>query len=193
MPPSQHLDDALRTDQESETVDFKTSLDVNVKSELLEVVKDIIAMANSGGGVLLVGVNDDGRPSGHDVSGLLNFDPAKMSNQLFAATGRHFCTFRITAAERGTHTIAAVEVGGVPVPLVTVAAGNYHDPHTGRQKTAYSQGVVYFRHGAKSEPGTTEDLERFLKREIEAVRESWLSNLRRVAEAPLEAVMHYEP
>ena len=26
IPPSQHLDDALRTDQESETVDFKTSL-----------------------------------------------------------------------------------------------------------------------------------------------------------------------
>lgn len=185
IPADQILEKALQANQESEQVDFKASLDIRVRGELLEVVKDIIAMANSGGGVLLVGLNDDGTPSGHNVSSLLTFDPAKVTDQIFSATGRHFSSFTIRAAQKVGQPIAAILVGGVPVPLVIVSVGNYQDLHSGKQKTAFAQGVVYFRHGAKSEPGTTEDLERCLKREIEAAREAWLGNVRQVLEAPL--------
>lgn len=99
---------ALATDQELEQVDFKESLDVHSKGEWCEIIKDIVAMANSGGGVLLVGVKDDGHHAGVDVTPVLDFDPAKITDKLFSYTGRHFGNFRITKAEKEGRPIAAI-------------------------------------------------------------------------------------
>lgn len=46
------------------------------------------------------------------------------------------------------------------------------------------RGTVYFRHGAKSEPGNARDLSRFVTREVDRQRRAWLSNIRKVAAAP---------
>lgn len=73
----------------------------------------------------------------------------------------------------------------MPVQLATVTTGNYQDPQNpSKQKSALSRGGSTLRHGAKSEPGTTEDLERVIKREIEVVREVWSGNVRQALEAP---------
>ena len=45
-------------------------------------------------------------------------------------------------------------------------------------------GTVYFRHGAKSEPGTTADIAAAVERRLETIRQEWLSGVRRVVEAP---------
>lgn len=58
------------------------------------------------------------------------------------------------------------------------------DVTTGKQKTAFSKGTVYFRHGAKSEPGTSEDLRQFLAREIELTKRSWMDGIAKIVEAP---------
>lgn len=54
----------------------------------------------------------------------------------------------------------------------------------GKQKTVFSVGTVYFRHGAKSEPGTSDDLRAFLERELELIKRSWLTGIAKVVEAP---------
>jgi Putative DNA-binding domain len=174
---------ALATDQELDQVDFKESLDVNSKGEWCEVIKDIVAMANSGGGVLLIGVDDNACHSGFDVTSVMAFDPAKITDKLFSYTGRHFGNFLITKAEKEGRPIVALQIGAVSIPLVFTSSGNYQG-HDGKTKTAFNTGVVYFRHGAKSEPGTSEDLTQFLKREIDNVKQSWLSGIRKVVEAP---------
>ena len=177
------LELALATDQELEQVDFKESFDVNSKGEWCEVLKDIVAMANSGGGVLLIGIRDDNSHSGFNVTPILDYDPAKVTDKVFSYTGRHFSNFRITKAERASQLIAALEIGATSIPLIFTSPGNYQG-HDGKPKSAFGVGVVYFRHGAKSEPGTSEDLAQFLKREIDNVREAWLSNIRKIVEAP---------
>ena len=48
---------------------------------------------------------------------------------------------------------------------------------------------MYFRHGAKSEPGTTADLHGFIERRVEQVRDLWLGRVRQVIEAPEDARM----
>ena len=68
-------------------------------------------------------------------------------------------------------------------PIVFNKVGNYQGQN-GKPKTAFSLGSVYFRHGAKSEPCTSDDLRDFLRREIEAVKQSWLGGIRKVVEAP---------
>jgi hypothetical protein len=180
---SENVEVAIVADQETERIDFKEYLDTTSKGDWCEVIKDIVAMANSGGGVLIIGVKDDGQASGKDVAAIIDYDPAKVTDKIFSYTGRHFSEFRIHSAQKDGYTIAAIEVGRVPVPLVFTAPGNYQG-HDGKAKCAFTIGTVYFRHGAKSEPCTSDDLHQFLQREIEIVRVSWLDGIRKVVEAP---------
>jgi hypothetical protein len=177
------LETALQASQESGTFDFKEAMDVESKGDWLELIKDIVAMANSGGGVILVGLFDNGNPSGFDVAPILNVDPADLTNRIFSYTGQHFSEFRISAIQKGGTRIAVVEVGSVPIPIVFNKVGNYQGQN-GKPKIAFQLGSVYFRHGAKSEPCTSDDLKSFLHREIEAVKQSWLGGIRKVVEAP---------
>src|SRR5262249_40070531 len=105
------LSEALLADQESEKVDFKESLDDSSKGEWCEIIKDIVAMANSGGSVILIGVNDDGSISNANVSPVLNYDPADLTNKMFSYTGHHFSAFKITPVQKSGITIAAIQIG----------------------------------------------------------------------------------
>src|SRR4029079_17957889 len=51
-------------------------------------------------------------------------------------------------------------------------------------QSAFQRGSVYFRHGAKSEPGTAADLRDFIEHRIELIRGQWLGNIRQVIAAP---------
>lgn len=73
---------ALGRTAETNDVDFKATFNSASSRDWLELIKDIAAFANSGGGYILVGVNDDGTPSGHDVSDLLAVDSADLANRL---------------------------------------------------------------------------------------------------------------
>ena len=66
---------ALTAKRESKYVDFKASLNFSEPQAWSEIVKDIIAMANSGGGVLLIGLDNKGNPTGFDPTLVLVGDP----------------------------------------------------------------------------------------------------------------------
>ena len=67
-------------------------------------------------------------------------------------------------------------------PLVFEKPGTYAEGD--RQRTAFSKGTVYFRHGARSDPGSARDIARFVDREVKRQRKEWLHNVRMVAAAP---------
>ncbi len=100
-PSATALEAALQDDQESATLDFKESIDVASNGEWLELIKDVVAMANSGGGVIIIGLLDDGSPSGFDVAPILAVDSADVTNKIFAYTGQHFGNFRISGVPGG--------------------------------------------------------------------------------------------
>lgn len=64
MPSTDRLTAALSAKRESKTVDFKSSFDPESNGDWCELIKDFVAIANSGGGVILIGVADDGTASG---------------------------------------------------------------------------------------------------------------------------------
>ena len=168
---------------ESATVDFKASFDHNSKQDWCELIKDIVAMTNSGGGTLIIGLADDGSHSGADVAAMLQVDAADVTNKIHSYTGQHFATFDIVEGSRFGHPVAVVRVGPSRIPIVFSAHGGY--PIPGGQKAAFVKGSIYFRHGAKSEPGTTEDVRAALERELEVVKEFWLQGIGRVMAAPV--------
>lgn len=179
---------ALAHTAETAQVDFKSAFNPGDKGELLEVVKDIVAMANSGGGYILFGLKDNGTPSAADLSALAGLDPAKVTDAIYKYTDCQFQNFELRKAVKGEHHITALCVGTTDVPIVFSQTGNYADG-SGKQRNAFLGGTVYFRHGAKSEPANTEDLRYFIERRLEAIRSDWLDKIATVVEAPTGSVI----
>lgn len=180
---TQSLEATLSRTTETTDVDFKSSFDPSATRDWLELIKDIVSFANSGGGYILVGLDDDGLPSGQSVDALLAVDHADLGNKLHKYTGQHFSGVELIACEKNGAQVCAVRVTAARIPIVFTRVGEIELPD-GKKKTVFAIGTVYFRHGAKSEPGTSEDLRAFLERKVESTRRSWLDGIAKVVEAP---------
>jgi len=169
---------------ESASLDFKAAFDPQSKQDWCELIKDMIAMSNSGGGLIIVGVNDDGTPAANsDPSPLLSVDPADVTNKVHSYTDQHFAKFDIVPDTRHEKPVAVIDIGASDIPIAFTAHGGYAAPG-GVQKAAFVRGSVYFRHGAKSEPGTTDDLREAIERRLEQVKEFWLAGIGKIMTAP---------
>jgi hypothetical protein len=62
-------------ENECASLDFRASVDPIAPRDWCESIKDIVAMSNSGGGLILIGVNDDGSPSQANLRPVMALDP----------------------------------------------------------------------------------------------------------------------
>ncbi|MBU4011981.1 MAG: ATP-binding protein [Proteobacteria bacterium] len=174
---------SLSAKRESKYIEFKQGFDPNSPGEWCELIKDIVAIANSGGGIIIFGLDNTGIPTGNPVDSIAGIDPADITNKISKYTGPVDLEFGIRLLEKDGHSLVAIVLPPVSIPLVFQKPGTYNIG-SGKQKTAFSRGTVYFRHGAKSEPGTSGDIRNVIERQLEYVRKSWLKGVRKVVKAP---------
>ena len=187
------MDESLSFDlessqKESDAIEFKSQFDTTSKQEWCELIKDIVAIANTGGGVIIFGVNNDGTPSVSSVNSVLEIDPADITNKIYSYTDQQFSSFALLRRTRGGADVAILKIGPNRIPVVFSAPGTYAVSST-VQKSAFSKGAVYFRHGGKSEPGTTDDFRAAIERELGVVKEFWMQGIAKVVTAPPGAVV----
>ena len=174
---------ALKAKRESKYIDFKETLNLSQPHDWCEIIKDVVAMANAGGGVILIGVDNSGKPTGIDPTPILDVDPAVITDKMYKYTGIHFSDFDISEHLKRGHKVVAFRIHAVSIPIVFVKPGTYQVDDK-KQKTAFSVGTVYFRHGAKSEPGTSDDIRKVIERQLDTIRKSWVKGIRKVVKAP---------
>ncbi len=176
---------ALEAASETAQIEFKRKFDPNQAGEYLEIIKDIVAMANSGGGIILFGVDDNGVPvPDFDVDAVLGIDPADITDKLYKYTGYKFGGFEIREANKNGVRVVAFVIHEVDTPMVFSKPGTYSAGNGKKQNRAFSRGTVYFRHGAKSEPAVREDLQQWLQRAKQAARDELLKRISVVATLP---------
>lgn len=184
MPPQQLPDEvsaALAACAESSAIEFKADMDFARCAP--EVVKDIVALANNGGGVIVIGAKDDGSNANTDLALLSKLDPAQITDKVRKYINRDLPVQMYRVKREGADLIAIL-VPGVQRPFVMEQAGTYVDPKTGKDRCAFAQGTIYVRHGAKSEPATNEDIARLFDREIDRLRSKWTEGFAQVMAAP---------
>ncbi|HEV2341247.1 MAG TPA: ATP-binding protein [Candidatus Acidoferrales bacterium] len=174
---------ALKAKRESKYIEFKQAFDPSAPGNWCEVIKDIVAIANSGGGIIVFGLDNQGAPTQASLAPLAQTDPADITNRISKYTGPVELGFEIHELKKGGHSLIALVVQSASIPIVFQKPGTY-DIGSGKQKTAFGVGTVYFRHGAKSEPGTTEDIRSAIERQLELIRKSWIKGVRKVVQAP---------
>jgi hypothetical protein len=136
-------------------------------ADYVELVRDIAAMANSGGGVIV-------------LDGVAGVDEELLHERLGEYAEPEFEGFSVEPLSRNGRPSTAVVVEGVGnAPIVFTKTGRAGGDHV-----AFVRGGLYFRHGAKSEAATGEDVRDFIRRQLEATRTQWLANIRQVMHAP---------
>jgi hypothetical protein len=132
----------------------------------VELVRDIAAMANSGGGVIV-------------LDGIAAVDEELLHERLARYAEPEFEAFEVQPLTRNGRPSTAIVVEGVRnAPLVFTRTGRVGE------HVAFVRGGLYFRHGAKSEAATGDDVRDFIRRQLEATRTQWLANIRQVMHAP---------
>lgn len=174
---------ALGASRESKRIEFKRGFESGAPGSWCELIKDIVALANSGCGIVIFGLDSAGTPSGESIAEIESLDPADISNKLGKYIGVPNFEIETFGLRKGGHKLYALAISGTSVPHVFVQPGTY-DIGSGKQKTAFSLGTVYFRHGAKSEPGNTDDLRASMDRALNGIRKLWIKGVRQVVQAP---------
>jgi hypothetical protein len=161
MATDRYLGRAASATRSSKRVALRDSVDY------VELVRDMAALANSGGGVIV-------------LDGIAGVDEELLHEQLGHYAEPEFEGFEVEPLSRNGRPSTAVVVEGVRnAPLVFTQTGRVGGDHV-----AFVRGGLYFRHGAKSEAATGEDVRDFIRRQLEATRTQWLANIRQVMHAP---------
>ena len=183
------MERAQAAKSESKHLDFKSEFDAASTEAWCGIVKDIVAMANSGGGIIIFGVENNGASNSKvDHAKLLAHDTADITNRVSKYTNYQFSEIEIVEIERAGKTHASFFIFATDVPVVFTKPGEYETAEK-KKKVAFAQGTIYFRHGSKSEPGNRDDLLRWREREIERARKTWMTGIRKVVEtAPQDSV-----
>jgi hypothetical protein len=164
------LSRATEAKRSSKRVELDEAFDPQTPGVWLELVRDVAAMANSGGGVVVL--NGD-------------VEEEQLHEELARYAEPEFESFEVRDIKRAGRPATAIVVEGVAntTPLVFTRTGRYRSPD-GDEHVAFARGGLYFRHGAKSEPATGADVRDFIKRQLDATRSQWLANIRQVMHAP---------
>ena len=174
---------ALKAARESKRIEFKRGFDAANPGSWCELIKDIVALANSGGGIVVFGLDSNGSCSGESITEIASVDPADLSNKLVKYIGTPSFEIEALLLKKRGRVLHALVVSGTSIPHVFEQPGTY-DIGGGKQKSAFGVGTVYFRHGAKSEPGTTDDLRASMDRTLGGIRKLWMKGVRQVVQAP---------
>ena len=177
----QLLSSAMEVKKESKQIDFKEKFDPTLAGEWAQIIKDIIAMANSGGGVILFGVKDDGTIADEfDKNLILNIDPATIADKVYSYTNENFSDIKILELNRDDKIVAIFLIAEAATPIVFTKPGS-DIVEKGKQRPAFVKGSVYFRHGAKSEPGNSNDIKHAFNRELGRTKRNWFEGVRKIS------------
>ena len=168
---------------EGDHVDLKSDIDLDDAGAMMELVKDLIAIANSRGGLIRIGMTELAA-DGIDGEKLTKLDGAKISDQV----NRYVSPKKVHVE----HNVA--DIGGVRVliDLTISSSGKYplvvsrlaNSQRNGRQISVMRPGEIYVRHGAKSELASYEDIVAMIDDAVNQSRKEFLQNIQRLALLP---------
>jgi len=118
------------------------------------------------------------------LEGAAGVDEELLHEELARYAEPEFEGFTVESLTRGGRPATAVVVEEARITPLVFARQGRHGDALGAEHVAFVRGGLYFRHGARSEPATGEDVRDFIRRQLEATRTQWLANIRQVMHAP---------
>lgn len=154
---------------ESAKLDYKSAYDPSDSSQKVKLAKHVMAMANTFGGYVIIGVDDDGRRNGLSKTDIDAIDEATVRAQIAGYASVPIPLFVAKPIEHDGLSFAIITILPVTNTLVVaVADGNIPG------ETLFRKGEVLVRHGSASVRWNQKDAEFMLQRIVNARKEEWL-------------------
>jgi predicted HTH transcriptional regulator len=153
------------SEEESE-LDFKEKFDPNKEYDWVELIRDIVAMANTNGGVIVFGCDSHGRWLGSGPGTVDSTDHSEAMNKIFSYTGENFDGVFFGHVTRDSQRARAWFVRKSRKVLVFKRDGSYEPGNPKKGGAAFRAGQVLVRHGSKSEFATAADLETIIEERV---------------------------
>lgn len=168
---------------EQAALEYKLRLDLAKTGDKVRLVAEVVAMANADGGVVRVGVTDDGRAIGLTPELARRFDPAQVADLVDSFTSPEHVEITVTrsAGSDGPVVHIAVERFADP-PLVMCKDGNFEED--GRTQAQFRKGDVLVRRGTRVQRAVRPDFALWTRRAVDAARQTLLDRLAFVANLP---------
>jgi hypothetical protein len=178
-----HLARALRAVRPSKYVGFRRAFDPASDEAWCELVRDLVAMANTEGGALVLGLDRDGSAVGLEPAVFHALDLASVTTRVREHTGYDLPELELRRCEKDGRDLLAfvLEPVSVPVPFTKSLACGSSD---GRRAMPISPGSIYVRRGARSVPATRADLQAAIDRRLEQERSAWTARLEQAIRIP---------
>lgn len=119
-----------------------------------ELMRDVTAIANSGGGTISLGQS---------------IDASEVYRRLSHIVRPDCVTLKVQQTDHSNGPITTISVGAAKLPIDF-------------------GGIVYFRHGDRSEPASSTDVRGSFERLLGRARRRWLRAIRRIMNAPLDSL-----
>ena len=158
---------------ESETLDYKRELDLlgpNKRRAIVELAKDVGAMASRLGGYLCVGLDDRGRPTGLVTEEQAReMDEARLRQRLerYLPDG---IDLRSAVHEIDGNRVGLIYVGAHQDGLVVFKADGIYEEQD-RPQAVFREGEVFVRRGTQSRRWSQEDARRWIREQGQRSRE----------------------
>lgn len=163
---------------ESAKLDYKREYDPSDAKNRIMLVKHVLAMANTAGGYVVFGVDDDGTLIGLDTTVAGRLDEATIRAQVAGYSSvpiNLFVDNRVMYEE--TRLVVVTVLPLMDRIAVVNADGQYHEGS--RQSFAFRKGDVLVRHGSASERWNQADADYLFRRAALAQKEQWLQEFSR--------------
>jgi hypothetical protein len=178
----------LRAD--SRAADVIRTFDPASQRDWCELVRDVVAAANSGGGTIVVhGLANRWLPGSHSHA-VKSLTSEALLQRFREFTGSSFANVVVQPVDRQEVHAIRIAVGPALMPIGFTKRGTYLEPsERAKEVDVFPAGSFYFRHGDRSEPATGADLRIFFERLLRRVRRQWLRGIRRLVGTPTETLL----
>jgi predicted HTH transcriptional regulator len=175
----QKINELLTRKRESAKLDYKQEWDPQRNRDVLELTKDLVSMANTAGGYVVIGMGDGGEEVGLSDAQVDRLDEATLRAQVQGFIGTPLELFLDNTILWHSKPYAVVTVLKSPrSPVVFEKIGQYADTGAGnKQMIIFRQGDVFVRHGSASERWNQEDVRTIYARVVGREKERWLQEV----------------
>ncbi len=171
-------------DGEGSHQDYKLTFDFEDSEAKLNLVKDVIAMANAGGGEIIFGRNET-EIRGIDIEVAKALDSAKVADLAgnFAKPVNLNISHEDYSLENG-RIVRTVRIAAAEYPIVMADIGNYMDKASRKNQHVFQKGDIWTRHSSKTERATYGDIRDWIEKAKRSEREAVLSRITKVIDIP---------
>ncbi len=183
---SEKLDELLAWGSEENELDYKDHCDLSSNHDKVELIRDIVAMANTQGGYIVIGVSEDRAgaprfsPDGCDPSLLRGFDASTVRSVLENYVDEAL-DLQLTTVCSVTHPGVVFGLIFVPpsnrTPLVLSKNAQYHDPVKNKSYDIFREGDVVVRRNTSSIRANQSDWRRFVSDIRRRERNAWAEDV----------------